>query len=194
MGRRRKKRYSKRSSERSGDGQDGDGYGFVETLVQNGNFKMEAYYAAQGIHDAYWNAEGELVRCKDDAEKEAERRRWRKRIATILPASFRIGKDVNPDLRDRMEAELEELLKTCQTEGDEQIIKKIGFNSHAYQLGLDRTAIRKKEELAELHQWLKRRTEAGFITRQETVSMIPPVALAPNPSDSIFDMCAAPGK
>lgn len=50
---------------------------FVNTVVDLGNFKMEAYYAAQGLHDYRWNDEDKLVACETDEEKEAERQKWR---------------------------------------------------------------------------------------------------------------------
>jgi len=228
----------------------------VESVVANGNFKMEAYYAAQGLHDTYWTSAGdngendddgdapELVPCTTPEQKEAERRRWRDIIGKTLPASFRIGRDTPSKLRQRMESELEEWFShkkqrrqqhpngedgtaandtkeltsedhPQQREEDEDgqgaaadtstastpsstaattaPIHKIGFMEHAYQLGYDRSTIRKNPGLVTLHEWLKRQTSSGFISRQETVSMIPPVVLDVQPNDAVFDMCAAPG-
>jgi hypothetical protein len=50
---------------------------FVNTVVDLGNYKMEAYYAAQGLHDTRWNDEDKLVACETDEEKEVERQKWR---------------------------------------------------------------------------------------------------------------------
>jgi hypothetical protein len=50
---------------------------FVNTVVELGNYKMEAYYAAQGLHDWRWNDKGKLVACETDEEKEVERQNWR---------------------------------------------------------------------------------------------------------------------
>jgi outer membrane receptor for ferrienterochelin and colicin len=50
---------------------------FVNTVVDLGNYKMEAYYAAQGLHDTRWNEEDKLVACETDEEKEVERQKWR---------------------------------------------------------------------------------------------------------------------
>jgi hypothetical protein len=50
---------------------------FVNTVVDLGNYKMEAYYAAQGLHDYRWNDDDKLVPCETDEEKEAERQKWR---------------------------------------------------------------------------------------------------------------------
>lgn len=183
---------------------------FTETAVENGNFKMEAYYALQGLHNQRFNEEGKLVPCETDDEKNCERLRWRSTIAKILPASFRIAYDVPDSLKQQIESELEELIAQQQEEaadikskegqvvGSEEAAKimasrKLAFLPHAYQLNIDRKSIRKDPAMEKLHGWLKKQTEAGFITRQETVSMVPPVILAPKPDDSILDMCAAPG-
>jgi 16S rRNA C967 or C1407 C5-methylase (RsmB/RsmF family) len=67
------------------------------------------------------------------------------------------------------------------------------FLEGAYQMGLDRKTIRTCEHLEQFHDWLKQQTLTGNITRQETVSMIPPVVLDVQPTDAVLDMCAAPG-
>lgn len=71
--------------------------------------------------------------------------------------------------------------------------RKIEYIPHAYQLSLDRQTIRRNSSLNEFHDWLKVQTQAGFVTRQETVSMIPPVVLNVEPHHKVLDMCAAPG-
>ena len=40
---------------------------------------------------------------------------------------------------------------------------------------------------------MKQHTDNGNITRQEAVSMVPPLALNVEPSHKCLDMCAAPG-
>eukprot|EP01035_Chromulina_nebulosa_P018020 gene18020-23661_t len=62
-----------------------------------------------------------------------------------------------------------------------------------YKLGADRRQIRRVPELEELHKWLIKHTDNGNITRQEAVSMIPPLALDVQPHHKCLDMCAAPG-
>eukprot|EP00934_Nitzschia_sp_Nitz4_P001853 Nitzschia sp. Nitz4//scaffold40_size135432//106302//108761//NITZ4_003262-RA/size135432-processed-gene-0.154-mRNA-1//1//CDS//3329551273//1853//frame0 len=183
-------------------------------MVEGGNFKMEAFYAYMGIHDYYLDeSTGTFKKCTTDEEKEAERQRWLTATKTILPASFRIGNDVDDNLRNRLETELDEYVgKKMEIEiqpkgGDRRIqennlvpekkliapAKKIPYIPHAYQLSLDRQTIRRNTSLNPFHNWLKVQTEAGFVTRQETVSMIPPVVLDPQPDDKCLDMCAAPG-
>ena len=63
---------------------------------------------------------------------------------------------------------------------------RIEYIPHGYQLSVDRRTVKRNEGLAGLHDWLKIQTAAGFLTRQETVSMIPPVVLSPEPGNSIL--------
>ncbi|XP_072008896.1 RNA cytosine C(5)-methyltransferase NSUN2 isoform X3 [Engystomops pustulosus] len=63
----------------------------------------------------------------------------------------------------------------------------------AWHTNLSRKIIRKSPELEKFHQFLISETESGNISRQEAVSMIPPVLLNVQPHHKILDMCAAPG-
>ncbi|KAE8597606.1 hypothetical protein XENTR_v10016532 [Xenopus tropicalis] len=63
----------------------------------------------------------------------------------------------------------------------------------AWHTNLSRKIIRKSPELEKFHQFLVNETESGNISRQEAVSMIPPVLLKVQPHHKILDMCAAPG-
>lgn len=63
----------------------------------------------------------------------------------------------------------------------------------AYQLQLTRRDIRRSEALYRLHNFLIDETKVGAISRQECVSMIPPILLEVKPTDKVIDLCAAPG-
>ncbi|XP_074641115.1 RNA cytosine-C(5)-methyltransferase NSUN2-like isoform X2 [Tubulanus polymorphus] len=63
----------------------------------------------------------------------------------------------------------------------------------AWQVNLSRSAIRKLPELHSFHKFLIAETESGNISRQEAVSMIPPLLLDVESHHKILDMCAAPG-
>ncbi|KAF9944773.1 hypothetical protein BGZ70_004354, partial [Mortierella alpina] len=56
-----------------------------------------------------------------------------------------------------------------------------------------RTLLKKSKEYAKFHQFLVAETEVGNISRQEAVSMIPPLLLDVHPGHWVMDMCAAPG-
>ena len=63
----------------------------------------------------------------------------------------------------------------------------------AYQLNVTRKEIRRQEVYFRLHNFLVAETESGSISRQETVSMLPPLVLGVRPHHAVLDMCAAPG-
>merc|ERR1719342_454236 len=63
----------------------------------------------------------------------------------------------------------------------------------AWQLNITRKDIRRDEAFFKLHNFLISETESGNISRQETVSMIPPLVLDVKPHHKVLDMCAAPG-
>ncbi|XP_063218332.1 tRNA (cytosine(34)-C(5))-methyltransferase [Bacillus rossius redtenbacheri] len=63
----------------------------------------------------------------------------------------------------------------------------------AWQLTLSRKDIRRSESYSRLHNFLITETNCGGISRQEVVSMIPPIVLDVRPHHKVLDMCAAPG-
>ncbi|XP_069770293.1 RNA cytosine C(5)-methyltransferase NSUN2 [Narcine bancroftii] len=63
----------------------------------------------------------------------------------------------------------------------------------AWHINISRTMLRKSPVLEKFHQFLISETESGNISRQEAVSMIPPLLLDIKPHHKILDMCAAPG-
>uniref|UniRef100_A0A3P8PVM2 tRNA (cytosine(34)-C(5))-methyltransferase n=1 Tax=Astatotilapia calliptera TaxID=8154 RepID=A0A3P8PVM2_ASTCA len=66
-------------------------------------------------------------------------------------------------------------------------------DEQAWHTNMSRKIIRKSPLLEKFHQFLVSETESGNISRQEAVSMIPPLLLKIEPHHKILDMCAAPG-
>jgi tRNA (cytosine34-C5)-methyltransferase len=63
-----------------------------------------------------------------------------------------------------------------------------------WQIDMDRRALRRDPVLKEFHRYLTAETNAGSISRQEQVSMLPVHFFSEfSASDRILDMCAAPG-
>ncbi|CAG8730720.1 5819_t:CDS:2, partial [Dentiscutata heterogama] len=62
-----------------------------------------------------------------------------------------------------------------------------------WQHSAPRSTIKKSPAFQNFHKWLVAETEVGNISRQETVSMIPPLLLDVKPGHWVLDMCAAPG-
>lgn len=66
-------------------------------------------------------------------------------------------------------------------------------NDFAWQMNISRVDLRKIAVLQELHRFIMAETDNGYISRQETVSMIPPLVLDVQWGHNVLDMCAAPG-
>ncbi|KAK4046359.1 hypothetical protein OIV83_006140 [Microbotryomycetes sp. JL201] len=137
--------------------------------------KFEAYYKAQNI--------------VPDEE-------WEQLMATLrepLPTTFRITgsreqqmiKDVFVPYLTGIEYEGVPLEAPKPLEWYPQ-----GF---AWSLKAPRQAIRKQEAFKRFQHFLVHEAEVGNISRQEAVSMIPPLMLDVQPEHFVLDMCAAPG-
>eukprot|EP00210_Caulerpa_lentillifera_P001507 g1445.t1 len=63
----------------------------------------------------------------------------------------------------------------------------------AWQFEFCRRELRRDPNFETLHEYIKKETANGSISRQEAVSMIPPLVLDVQPHHRILDMCAAPG-
>lgn len=62
-----------------------------------------------------------------------------------------------------------------------------------WQINTFRHELKKNKAYQNLHKLIQQANESGLITRQELVSMIPPLLLDIKSTDIICDMCAAPG-
>ncbi|RNF12493.1 tRNA (cytosine34-C5)-methyltransferase [Trypanosoma conorhini] len=63
----------------------------------------------------------------------------------------------------------------------------------ALQCAISRGELKRSGELKELKKIIAAMNEGGYLTRQEAVSMLPPVLLQVRPGHRVLDMCAAPG-
>jgi hypothetical protein len=63
----------------------------------------------------------------------------------------------------------------------------------AWQLNTTRAELRRLPKLARVFDFIKTEDAAGSITRQEAVSMVPPLFLDVQTGHRVLDMCAAPG-
>ncbi|GMM33578.1 tRNA (cytosine-C5-)-methyltransferase [Saccharomycopsis crataegensis] len=66
-------------------------------------------------------------------------------------------------------------------------------NELAWQLNIPKGVMKKNEAFQKTQRFLVVETEVGNISRQEAVSMIPPLLLDVQPHHYVLDMCAAPG-
>ncbi|RIA83646.1 S-adenosyl-L-methionine-dependent methyltransferase [Glomus cerebriforme] len=119
--------------------------------------------------------------------------------ATILPTAFRITGSRRHafELRDLMKKEHVPKLKQIQLEIDQRAEPINPLSWYPDELGWQHSASRmtiKKDPIFQtFHRWLVAETEVGNISRQEAVSMIPPLLLDVKPNHWVLDMCAAPG-
>ncbi|KAJ3192353.1 tRNA (cytosine(34)-C(5))-methyltransferase [Irineochytrium annulatum] len=66
-------------------------------------------------------------------------------------------------------------------------------NDLGWQFHASRSSVRNNPDIAKFHAFLMSETEVGNVSRQEAVSMIPPLFLDVKPEHFVLDMCAAPG-
>lgn len=119
-------------------------------------------------------------------------------MKTDLPATFRITGSKG-EAKKMLEIVQGQFLKNCADQNDPEQ-KPLALaplpwypDKLAWQMELTRKDIRRCEAYYKLHNFLISETEHGTISRQETVSMIPPLVLDVQPHHKILDMCAAPG-
>ncbi|CAN6984230.1 hypothetical protein IGI04_000085 [Brassica rapa subsp. trilocularis] len=154
-----------------------------DSTIQNrtwSNLDFEEYYKEQRIVRAEeWDSFIEILR-------------------KPLPAAFRVNS--NGQFCDEILSMLEnDFVKSLQAEavesGEVEAIKPLPWypKSLAWHSNFSRKEIRKNQTLERFHEFLKLETEVGNMTRQEAVSMVPPLFLDVHPDHFILDMCAAPG-
>ncbi|KAG6543266.1 hypothetical protein Mapa_015180 [Marchantia paleacea] len=116
-----------------------------------------------------------------------------------LPTCFRINGSGQfaQDIRDQMQHDFFDYLKEGVEVDGEMLepIKPLEWypGQLAWTLSFSRMQLRKMPILERIHEFLKQENEIGSITRQEAVSMLPPLFLKVEPQHRVLDMCAAPG-
>ncbi|VVB09736.1 unnamed protein product [Arabis nemorensis] len=147
-------------------------------LTDNPGF--EEYYKEQGIVKAEeWDLFMEILR-------------------KPLPAAFRVNSNSQfcCDIISILENDFVKSLQAEAIEGGEsEAIKPLPWypKNLAWHSNFSRKQIRKNQTLERFHEFLKLENEVGNITRQEAVSMVPPLFLDVHPDHFVLDMCAAPG-
>ncbi|KAK9285850.1 hypothetical protein L1049_025051 [Liquidambar formosana] len=115
-----------------------------------------------------------------------------------LPAAFRVNSSSQfcADIRSQL---ADDFMKSLQAEvtdeGQVEAIRPLPWypENLAWQSNYSRMQLRKNQTLERFHEFLKQENEIGNITRQEAVSMVPPLFLDVCPDHFVLDMCAAPG-
>jgi len=121
---------------------------------------------------------------------------WPQLLETLhsdLPVAVRVNRGTH--MADVLQAQLQRLRAA---EGDQQAYapRPLPWYPHglAWQWdSLCSQGIRKDSQHKRLKAYLLWLQEHGALTRQEAVSMIPPLCLGVGPGDRVLDLCAAPG-
>ncbi|KAJ2888797.1 tRNA (cytosine-5-)-methyltransferase ncl1 [Coemansia asiatica] len=119
-------------------------------------------------------------------------------MRVVLPTNFRItgSRQQAIDIREQIMTEFVPYLKEISIEGEKiEPPHPLEWypNNFGWQFQIPRIALKKSEQLSKFHSFLVTETEVGNISRQEAVSMVPPLFLDVQPSHYVLDMCAAPG-
>lgn len=125
--------------------------------------------------------------------------RFMETLRNSLPATFRITSTTNNDafclkqcLQERFFTELHKI----EVDGERvPMPQPIPWypDDLAWHVSLSKKFIRKSPLAKKFHNFLVKENEQGNISRQEAVSMIPPLLLDVHPHHMVLDMCAAPG-
>jgi 16S rRNA C967 or C1407 C5-methylase (RsmB/RsmF family) len=119
-----------------------------------------------------------------------------------LPSTIRIsGLDMNDFISRKTKLEQVYFASLpCSDKNQEDLLppppKPLPFYEplgRAWVIYATRTLLRKDKAYKVLHDYLVRETELGNISRQEAVSMLPPLFLDIKSEHMVLDMCAAPG-
>ncbi|CAI5463911.1 unnamed protein product [Closterium sp. Yama58-4] len=116
-----------------------------------------------------------------------------------LPTTFRINANgpFAMHIRDEMERHVaESFSQPLEVEGERVEAPRVlpwYPDRLGWHLNISRQQLRTLPQLNRLFDFVKRENEIGAITRQEAVSMIPPLLLDVQPHHNVLDMCAAPG-
>ncbi|OQR95420.1 tRNA (cytosine-5-)-methyltransferase NSUN2 [Thraustotheca clavata] len=150
--------------------------GFGEWVYENASF--EKYYKAQNIVlEEEWEA-------------------FVKHLAMPLPTTFRINNSCAyaEKIQERIASDFKFEDLVIDGEKVDPISQMQWYpDGKGFQWSVERRKIKKLEILSEFQKWLVNLSDAGDITRQEAVSMIPPLVLGVESHHKVLDMCAAPG-
>lgn len=147
--------------------------------VQQENEAWEKYYKAQDIIP---NGEFDL---------------FKKTCQETLPLTFRVtgSRKHAKIIANLFQTKIMPLLENI--EGTESYKKPFSLpwypDNLAFQIDLPKQVIKKVPQYANVQKYLLVENEVGNISRQEAVSMIPPLVLDVEPHHHVLDMCAAPG-
>ncbi|KDQ22272.1 hypothetical protein PLEOSDRAFT_1059847 [Pleurotus ostreatus PC15] len=146
------------------------------------NQRLDSYYKKQQI-------------IPDDAWDE-----FMQSLRRPLPTTFRVAgsrqtaKSINELIQNNYVPSLKDVLFEGQPLPPPEQLPWYAYpEGLAWQFNVAKPVLRKQPEFKKFHYFLVSETEVGNISRQEAVSMLPPLFLDVLPHHKVMDMCAAPG-
>lgn len=181
MGKRSRQRQKTQNTGRDDrDNRDNAGWGAGYADIVKENKLFEHYYQELGL------------------VPEGEFEEFMNAMREPLPATIRItgykshAKEILHCLKEKYFKDIQEVeIDGLKIEAPQPL--KWYPDEQAWHTNMSRKIIRKSPLLEKFHQFLVSETESGNISRQEAVSMIPPLLLKIESHHKILDMCAAPG-
>jgi len=117
-----------------------------------------------------------------------------------LPSVFRINV-ANSYWKQFREIILHKYQEMFFKDEDDKIVKIVPknltnipeFQNIIYHMNIAKRELKKTDSLTKCHKFINSSCDSGLISRQEAVSMIPPILMQVKPGHKVLDMCAAPG-
>uniref|UniRef100_A0A7N0TTI2 SAM-dependent MTase RsmB/NOP-type domain-containing protein n=1 Tax=Kalanchoe fedtschenkoi TaxID=63787 RepID=A0A7N0TTI2_KALFE len=172
------------------DDRKSDGRNGSDASGETANKSWEPFETQNSAFSEYYKEQGTVAPDEWDTFMEV--------LHKPLPAAFRVNSS-SPfceDLRSQLENDFMKSLEFEDTGDDEKnAIRPLPWypENLAWHANYSRMQLRKNKSLERFHEFLKQENEIGNITRQEAVSMVPPLFLDVRPDHFVLDMCAAPG-
>ncbi|KAL5992529.1 hypothetical protein ACLOJK_013448 [Asimina triloba] len=153
------------------------------------NLAFEEYYKQQHpcltLAASLFSQEQEIVPAEE----------WEEFLQVLrkpLPAAFRINSSGQffKDIRTQLENDFMKCLEAEVTDDNEvEAIRPLPWypDNLAWHLNFSRMQLRKNQTLERFHEFLKQENEIGNITRQEAVSMVPPLFLDVHSDHFVLD-------
>ncbi|KAL0075394.1 S-adenosyl-L-methionine-dependent methyltransferase [Phycomyces blakesleeanus] len=151
---------------------------YKDIVKENENFK--SYYKSQNI--------------LSDSEFET----FYSALQTTLPSTFRItgSRSAAVQIREFIENVYVPEMQNVIVDGEKyQPPSPLAWypDQLGWQVNASRAILRRSAEFKKFHKFIVAETEAGNLSRQEAVSMVPPLLMDIKPHQWVLDMCAAPG-
>uniref|UniRef100_A0AAF5D209 tRNA (cytosine(34)-C(5))-methyltransferase n=1 Tax=Strongyloides stercoralis TaxID=6248 RepID=A0AAF5D209_STRER len=124
---------------------------------------------------------------------EEEYEKFMNTLTLDLPTAFRVN-SCTPE-RHKVNERIQQFIKDLRTSGVEEahLPKEVEWMPYTYTMSVSRNDVRSHPLLKSFHNFLVNEAEVGHISRQELVSMIPPLLMELESDHNVLDMCAAPG-